>query len=136
MIAAFDHKKLRGQASLFDYGPNLFCPSKGIAGTLNKEHRRANVLQVLIAQLIRPTRRMQRVSQKDQTINIVGSNGRNLRSYPSAHRLAANHQQILLQLKMPQRCLDYRLITGFKPRFWIREAAPLLFIQKVESQDI
>src|SRR6266853_123678 len=31
---------------------------------------------------------------------------------------------------------DYRLVTGFKPRLWIRNAAPLLFVDKVESQNI
>ena len=32
--------------------------------------------------------------------------------------------------------LDYCLVTGFKPRFWIRYPARLLFVDEVESHDI
>src|SRR6267142_5080944 len=37
---------------------------------------------------------------------------------------------------MRKRRLNYRLITGFKSRFRIRDAASLLFVEKVESHEI
>src|SRR5882762_10819954 len=37
---------------------------------------------------------------------------------------------------MRKRRLNYRLITGFKSRFRIRDAASLFFVEKVESHDI
>src|SRR5438034_11118670 len=103
MIAAFNNVKRRRQAELLDQRTDLVLSSKSIPRALREKHRRANVFKMFRAQLVGPARRMQRIAKKNQTRNAIAFRGCDLRSDPPAHRLAADHQTILLELAMIQR---------------------------------
>src|SRR5882672_610361 len=100
MIAAFNDIERCRQAMLLDYRANLVGSAERIARALREQHRRANLFQVLIAELVRPARRMQRIAKKNQARNAITLCCCDLRSDPSAHRLAANDQTILFELSM------------------------------------
>src|SRR5260370_15185456 len=133
MIAAFNDIQRCRQAMLLDYCANLVGSAERIARALREQHRRANLLQVLIAQLVGPARRMQRIAKKTQARNAITLCCCNLRTDPSAHRLAANDQTILVELSMIQNRIDYRAIAGLKSRLRIGNAPPTLGVKKIES---
>src|SRR5882762_7069368 len=113
---------------LFDCGPQLIRSAKSVARALDEEYRGANVFQVSVAEFLRPTRWMQRVSEQDDAGNLGGTLFccRNLGPYPSTHRLSTYGDAIAFQLLVFVSGFNDGDITSLELRFGIRHV-PALF---------
>src|SRR5207237_7320570 len=91
---------------------------------------------MFVAQLIRPARWMQWITKKHQTCDTVTFSRRHLRSDAAAHRFAADYEFVVLQLFVFESSINNRPITRLQSRLWIRRAAPLLLVKKIECHCI
>ena len=86
---------------------------------------------------------MQRVTKKDQPVDLIGErllllrrSGRNLRSDPATHRLPANHQTVVLQFSMFDCRFNHGAKAGLQLPFLIGNRATLFHVDKVERHDV
>jgi len=94
VVASFDDVDIGGGVEPRNDRAQFVGGSKGVARTLNEQHRRLDVRQMLCAKTVGSPRGMQRIAEKNQTREIGDAAGSHLRGDPPAHRLAANCQCI------------------------------------------
>jgi len=66
MVAVLHHTDVGGNPQSAQDGPQLFGRAEGVARTLDEQHRRADVGQVLRPQLVGTARRVQRIAEEHQ----------------------------------------------------------------------
>jgi hypothetical protein len=64
-----------------------------VAAALDEQHRQRDGRQVRVAPLLRPSRRMQRITEEHQAAHVVHALRAHVRRDPSAHRLAADEER-------------------------------------------
>src|SRR2546423_1351376 len=79
---------------------------------------------------------MQRITEKDQAVNVLAVSGGDLRRDSPTHRLAADNQPIALQFLVLDDRVDDRAITCFQARCGVGNLAALLGVKKIESDNV
>src|SRR5688572_7957351 len=92
MIPALHADQGSAFSEAFDDAIQKVAGRERVFSSTDKQHRTIQFIEMLIAELIRLSGRMQRVSQEDQPVHSRGS--RNIRCNPSAHRFASNEEPL------------------------------------------
>src|SRR5262249_2390037 len=103
--------------------------AKSVARALNEQHRSFDTRQMLRPKLVRPSRRMERIAEEDETLN-AGAAGSNLGRDPPAQRFAANDQ--FTTADFLANSLKHCPVTRLEGSVLIRDAPALLRVQEIE----